>query len=81
MGDSDGYLHDWRGDEELFNESPSAQIVTKTNGQMLEDGFNRVARLLACDSQIFLQRSRHRRENGLSCLIRIHWHCRTYTTK
>jgi len=75
---SDGYLHDGRGDEELFNESPGAQIVTEANGQVLQDGFNGVTRLLARNPQIFLQRPRHRRENRLRCLVRVHWHCRTY---
>lgn len=43
------YLHDGGCDEELFDESAGGQIVTEADGQVLEDRFHGVARLLTCD--------------------------------
>lgn len=69
------YLHDGRCREKLFDKGAGGEVVTQADGQMLQDGLDRVARLLACDPQILLKWTRHRRKDGLRRFVRIHRHC------
>lgn len=72
------YLHDGRGNQELFHKGAGGEVVTEADGQMLQDGLDRMSRLLACDPQVLLQRAGHWRENGLGRFVRIHRHCWTW---
>uniref|UniRef100_A0A182V3C3 Uncharacterized protein n=1 Tax=Anopheles merus TaxID=30066 RepID=A0A182V3C3_ANOME len=64
---------DRRLDQVRLEEGTRRHVVLETVRQMLQDRFDRVARLLAGDAQILLQRARHRREDCLGRFLRVEW--------
>ena len=70
---TDHYLQHGTVDEVFLQKGLGWHVVHDGGGEVLEDGVHGVARLLAGDPQVLLERSGYRREDGLCSFIGIQW--------
>ena len=66
------HLHDWRRDQELFQECIWPRIVPQTECCVLQYPLRGVSRLLTGDPQIFLERTGQGGEERLGGFVGVH---------